>query len=64
MSKRYVEQRKKRLLMASQIFSTGKSLNFIRYSCHDSDWVATRNKLDHTGKGNAQLLQAFLLIEL
>lgn len=34
-----------------KIFSTGKSLNFIRYSCHDSDWVATRNKLDHTGPG-------------
>ena len=30
---------------AHQIFSTGKSLNFIRYSCHDSDWVATREKL-------------------
>ncbi|CAG7846630.1 Spindle pole body component alp6 AltName: Full=Altered polarity protein 6 [Serendipita indica DSM 11827] len=33
-----------------KIFSTGKSLNFIRYSCHDSDWVATRSKLDHTGR--------------
>ncbi|KAH8105028.1 gamma-tubulin complex, DGRIP91/SPC98 component [Phellopilus nigrolimitatus] len=32
-----------------KIFSTGKSLNFIRYSCHDSDWVATRKKLDKTG---------------
>ncbi|KZT24524.1 gamma-tubulin complex DGRIP91/SPC98 component [Neolentinus lepideus HHB14362 ss-1] len=32
-----------------QIFSTGKSLNFIRYSCHDSDWVATREKLSNTG---------------
>ncbi|KAG2013609.1 gamma-tubulin complex component 3 [Coprinopsis cinerea AmutBmut pab1-1] len=30
---------------ASQIFSTGKSLNFIRYSCHDSDWVVTREKM-------------------
>jgi gamma-tubulin complex component 3 len=29
-----------------QIFSTGKSLNFIRYSCHDSEWVATRSKLN------------------
>ncbi|KAG8928309.1 Microtubule-nucleating Tub4p (gamma-tubulin) complex component [Tulasnella sp. 418] len=33
-----------------KIFSTGKSLNFIRYSCHDSDWVTTRNKLSNSGK--------------
>ncbi|ESK96046.1 spindle pole body component alp6 [Moniliophthora roreri MCA 2997] len=32
-----------------KIFSTGKSLNFIRYSCHDSDWVATREKMSNTG---------------
>ncbi|KAL4265001.1 Spindle pole body component [Pleurotus pulmonarius] len=32
-----------------KIFSTGKSLNFIRYSCHDSDWVATREKMNNTG---------------
>ncbi|KAL4242041.1 Spindle pole body component [Abortiporus biennis] len=32
-----------------KIFSTGKSLNFIRYSCHDSDWLATREKLTNTG---------------
>ncbi|KAF9055299.1 hypothetical protein BDZ89DRAFT_1175392 [Hymenopellis radicata] len=32
-----------------KIFSTGKSLNFIRYSCHDSDWVATREKMSDTG---------------
>ncbi|CAL1700978.1 unnamed protein product [Somion occarium] len=32
-----------------KIFSTGKSLNFIRYSCHDSDWVVTREKLSNTG---------------
>ncbi|KZT12581.1 gamma-tubulin complex DGRIP91/SPC98 component [Laetiporus sulphureus 93-53] len=32
-----------------KIFSTGKSLNFIRYMCHDSDWVATRQKLSNTG---------------
>lgn len=32
-----------------KIFSTGKSLNFIRYSCQDSDWVATREKLSNTG---------------
>ncbi|OBZ70405.1 Spindle pole body component alp6 [Grifola frondosa] len=32
-----------------KIFSTGKSLNFIRYSCHDIDWVATREKLSNTG---------------
>lgn len=31
-----------------QIFSTGKSLNFIRYSCHDSDWIETREKLGTT----------------
>ncbi|KAL0949514.1 hypothetical protein HGRIS_009565 [Hohenbuehelia grisea] len=32
-----------------KIFSTGKSLNFIRYSCHDSDWVVTREKMSDTG---------------
>ncbi|KAI6003973.1 gamma-tubulin complex, component 3 [Pisolithus albus] len=32
-----------------KIFSTGKSLNFIRYSCQDSDWVATREKMSNTG---------------
>ncbi|KAI9574841.1 gamma-tubulin complex, component 3 [Boletus coccyginus] len=32
-----------------KIFSTGKSLNFIRYSCHDNDWVATREKMCNTG---------------
>ncbi|KAF8138303.1 gamma-tubulin complex, component 3 [Boletus edulis] len=32
-----------------KIFSTGKSLNFIRYSCHDSDWVATRERMSNTG---------------
>ncbi|KAG1769685.1 Spc98 family-domain-containing protein [Suillus placidus] len=32
-----------------KIFSTGKSLSFIRYSCHDSDWVATRKKISNTG---------------
>ncbi|KAG6369225.1 Spc98 family-domain-containing protein [Boletus reticuloceps] len=32
-----------------KIFSTGKSLNFIRYSCHDSDRVATREKMSNTG---------------
>ncbi|KXN89628.1 hypothetical protein AN958_05495 [Leucoagaricus sp. SymC.cos] len=31
-----------------KIFSTGKSLNFIRYSCHDSDWVVTREKMSNT----------------
>lgn len=34
-----------------KIFSTGKSLNFIRYSCHDSDWVATRDAVGNTGRG-------------
>ncbi|CAB4494656.1 unnamed protein product [Rhizophagus irregularis] len=31
-------------LLAKKIFSIGKSLNFIRYSCHDSDWVVTNGK--------------------
>ncbi|CAG8501787.1 10373_t:CDS:10 [Ambispora gerdemannii] len=30
--------------LAKKIFSIGKSLNFIRYSCHDSDWVSTQNQ--------------------
>lgn len=38
---------------AKKIFSTGKSLNFIRYSCGDSDWVATRSKLANTGRGKS-----------
>ncbi|KAF8655241.1 hypothetical protein AX16_003145 [Volvariella volvacea WC 439] len=37
------------LVFGRKIFSTGKSLNFIRYSCHDSDWVATREKMSNTG---------------
>ena len=37
------------VLIACKIFSTGKSLNFIRYSCHDSDWVVTREKMSNTG---------------
>ncbi|KAG8763621.1 Microtubule-nucleating Tub4p (gamma-tubulin) complex component [Ceratobasidium sp. 423] len=32
-----------------KIFSTGKSLNFIRYNCHDNDWIETRNKLNGFG---------------
>ncbi|THH32722.1 hypothetical protein EUX98_g1471 [Antrodiella citrinella] len=32
-----------------KIFSTGKSLNFVRYNCQDSDWVVTREKLNDTG---------------
>ena len=24
-------------------------MNFIRYSCHDSDWVVTREKMSNTG---------------
>ncbi|KAJ8515053.1 hypothetical protein ONZ45_g7474 [Pleurotus djamor] len=36
-------------IFGKKIFSTGKSLNFIRYSCHDSDWVATREKMNSTG---------------
>lgn len=33
-----------------KIFSTGKSLNFIRFSCGDGDWVATRNNLSNSGR--------------
>ncbi|GAC72826.1 gamma-tubulin complex, DGRIP91/SPC98 component [Moesziomyces antarcticus T-34] len=36
-----------------KIFSTGKSLNFIRQSCGDGDWVATR----HTVSGAAAVLR-------
>lgn len=31
-----------------KIFSTGKSLNFIRQSCGDGDWVATRHTISGT----------------
>ncbi|CAG8620802.1 16217_t:CDS:10, partial [Racocetra persica] len=33
-------------LLAKKIFAIGKSLNFIRYSCHDSDWVVTNAGAD------------------
>lgn len=29
----------------AQIFSTGKSLNFIKHSCNDADWAATHREL-------------------
>lgn len=47
---------------ARKIFSTGKSLNFIRYSCDDSDWVATRNHLNGSEKG--EFLSAFTFYSL
>ncbi|CAG8503370.1 7710_t:CDS:10 [Gigaspora rosea] len=34
------------LLAKKQIFAIGKSLNFIRYSCHDNDWVITNAGAD------------------
>jgi gamma-tubulin complex component 3 len=37
-----------------QIFSTGKSLNFIKYSCHDSDWVSARKTLSTTAGHSLQ----------
>jgi hypothetical protein len=30
--------------LSSQIFSTGKSLNFMKYSCEDATWVVERNR--------------------
>jgi gamma-tubulin complex component 3 len=42
-------------LTSCKIFSTGKSLNFIRYSCHDSDWVVTREKMSNTGGSKCRL---------
>ena len=41
----------KRLNSCRQIFSTGRSLNFIRYSCQDSDWIETQAKLANAGRG-------------
>jgi len=35
----------------AQIFSTGRTLNFIRYTCQDSDWVATRNRMANADRG-------------
>ncbi|KAI0254739.1 gamma-tubulin complex DGRIP91/SPC98 component [Lactifluus subvellereus] len=35
-------------MLPAFIFSTGRSLNFIRYSCHDTDWIATREKMSNT----------------
>lgn len=47
---------KPRCSSLDQIFSTGKSLNFIRYSCHDSDWVVTREKMSNTGGSGCSVL--------
>ncbi|KAH7105471.1 gamma-tubulin complex, DGRIP91/SPC98 component [Auriculariales sp. MPI-PUGE-AT-0066] len=33
-----------------KIFSTGRTLNFIRYTCHDSDWIATRNRMNNADR--------------
>jgi gamma-tubulin complex component 3 len=45
------------VVLLLQIFSTGKSLNFIKYSCNDTDWVVTRNRLSHSGRGPFRFLQ-------
>ncbi|CAG8455169.1 7996_t:CDS:10 [Acaulospora colombiana] len=37
-------------LLDKKIFSIGKSLNFIRYSCHDNNWVVTNAKTAGTDK--------------
>ncbi|CAG8543918.1 14495_t:CDS:10 [Acaulospora morrowiae] len=37
-------------LLDKKIFSIGKSLNFIRYSCHDNNWVITNAKAAGTDK--------------
>ena len=42
----------KLIITFNQIFSIGKSLNFIRYSCHDSDWVVTNGKATGADKRN------------
>ena len=47
-------------LTIRQIFSTGKSLNFIRYSCLDSDWVVTREKMSNTsGSASLAMIRSF-----
>lgn len=38
-------------------------MNFIRYSCHDSEWVATRHKLESAGKGELLATRAGTHIE-
>ncbi|EIW66546.1 hypothetical protein TREMEDRAFT_72372 [Tremella mesenterica DSM 1558] len=35
---------------AKKIFSTGRSLNFIRYNCHDNDWIETQAKIANAGQ--------------
>lgn len=50
---------------AKKIFSTGKSLNFIRFSCGDEDWVATRDAmLTHSGRGQNGMLRYADLVGL
>jgi gamma-tubulin complex component 3 len=34
-----------------KIFSTGRRLNFIRYTCHDNEWIETQAKLANAGRG-------------
>ncbi|WOO83932.1 Spindle pole body component alp6 [Vanrija pseudolonga] len=35
---------------AKKIFSTGRSLNFIRYNCYDSDWIAAQANQARSGE--------------
>lgn len=41
-----------------QIFSTGKSLNFMKYSCQDAAWVAEQTRLE--GSSRSTLLDTAL----
>lgn len=42
-----------------QIYSTGKSLNFMKHSCKDSEWVATRDRVDGISRSGLSFLLSF-----
>jgi len=37
-----------------QIFSTGRSLNYIKYACSDSSWVQSQHQLRQLATGSVQ----------
>ncbi|KAI9138608.1 Spc98 family-domain-containing protein [Paraphysoderma sedebokerense] len=37
--------------LAKKIFLIGKSLNFLRFNCHDGQWVAMRSQMADTARG-------------
>lgn len=57
----YVKEDKLLIWRDDQIYSTGKSLNFMKHSCKDSEWVATRDRVDGISRSELVLLLSFLI---